>query len=146
MTSNPAPNQAVADNLKQIKAEGSRRSKTIGKIFRAALAEAVTELKAGTTTIRPLAKTLAGNTVHAVKDKSQELNANVRQILRETAVDEPDKLTRLKLQLQAILKVVRATLFTRAPMNSPESVPHIQTDSVSAQDTVVTLEVVAKAQ
>jgi hypothetical protein len=111
MTTSHRPN--MTDNLKEIRSEGSHRAQKIGRIFQTAWTDLATELKEGTTTIRPLAQELAQETAAVVKEKGQAVNANVRKALQETTVDDRDLLERLKLQVRAILRAIRDTLLTR---------------------------------
>ncbi|MEL6139297.1 MAG: hypothetical protein AAFR42_18070 [Cyanobacteria bacterium J06628_6] len=106
-------NAQMNENLKQIKIEGGQRSQKIGKIFRAAFAEAATEVTAGTQTVRPLAKELANAVAETAKVKGQEVTVNVRKAFAETAVDEQDFAVRLQLKLQAIFKAIRETLLSK---------------------------------
>ena len=64
--------KAVNENFEAIKTEGGQRSRKIATIFKSAFAEAIAEVKDGSTTVRPLAKDLAGNAVQIAKEKGQE--------------------------------------------------------------------------
>jgi hypothetical protein len=130
----------INDNVQQIKAEGGRRSQKIGQIFQAAFTEVVSEVKDGTTTVRPLIQALADSTVHTVKEKTQEVNTNVRQALKDHPIEESDLMTRIKLQLQLIFNTIKATLV------APSSVDEVTTTTVetgSAANHIVTLDTLA---
>ena len=118
MTSTNA--QAANDNFKSIKEEGGRRTQKIADILKAAFSEAVTEVKEGTGTVRPLAKDLAGNAVEVVKEKGQEAYENAKQAAQDTANDEKDIIARFKLKLQAIVDAIKATLFSQAETSEVE--------------------------
>ena len=105
--------QAVNENFETIKAEGGRRTQKIADILKSAFSEAVTEIKDGTSTVRPLAKDLAGNAVQVVKERGQEAYVNARQAAQETATDETDIVIQFKLKLQAIVDAIKATLLGR---------------------------------
>ncbi|MEM6254179.1 MAG: hypothetical protein AAF821_14780 [Cyanobacteria bacterium P01_D01_bin.156] len=109
MTSTNA--QAVNNNFQSIKDEGGQRTQKIADILKAAFSEAVTEVKEGASTVRPLAKDLAGNAVEVVKEKGQEAYDNAKQAAQDTANDEQDIIARFKLKLQAIVDAIKATLF-----------------------------------
>lgn len=102
--------KAVNENFQSIKTEGGRRTQKIADILKSALSEAVTEVKEGATTVRPLAKDLAGNAVQVVKEKGQEAYVNAKQAAEETGTDEQDIIARFKLKLQAIVDAIKATL------------------------------------
>ncbi|MEM7064205.1 MAG: hypothetical protein AAF572_13705 [Cyanobacteria bacterium P01_B01_bin.77] len=102
--------QAVNENFQSIKTEGGRRTQKIADILKSALSEAVTEVKEGATTVRPLAKDLAGNAVQVVKEKGQEAYVNAKQAAEETGTDEQDIIARFRLKLQAIVDAIKATL------------------------------------
>ena len=102
--------KAVNENFQSIKAEGGRRTQKITEILKSAFSETMTEVKAGATTVRPLAKDLAGNAVQVEKEKGQETYVNAKAAAQETAVDEQDIITQFKLKLQAIVEAVKATL------------------------------------
>ncbi|MEO0491329.1 MAG: hypothetical protein AAFZ49_17525, partial [Cyanobacteria bacterium J06659_2] len=93
--------QRITEHLRQLKTEGGQRSRKIGKIFREAFIEAATEVKAGTQTIHPITKDLAGVVAETAKLKGQEVSTNVRKAYAETAVDEQDQTTRWQLKLKA---------------------------------------------
>ncbi len=105
--------QVINENFQSIKAEGGRRTQKIADILKAAFSEAVTEVKEGTTTVRPLAKDLADHAVQVVKERGQEAYVNAKQAAQETATDEQDIVERFKLKLQAIVNAIKATLFNR---------------------------------
>lgn len=102
---------AVNENFQSIKKEGSLRTQKIADILKSAFSEAVAEVKDGATTVRPLAKDLAGNAVQVVKEKGQEAYVNAKEAAKETAADEKDIITQFKLKLQAIVDALKATLF-----------------------------------
>ncbi|MBE9067039.1 hypothetical protein IQ260_10265 [Leptolyngbya cf. ectocarpi LEGE 11479] len=101
---------AVNENFQSIKEEGSLRTKKVTEILKSAFSEAVAEVKDGATTVRPLAKDLAGNAVQVVKEKGQEAYVNAKQAAEETGTDEQDIIARFKLKLQAIVDAIKATL------------------------------------
>lgn len=139
-------NEAMTQNLNQIKAEGGRRTQKISKIFKAALGEVATEVKEGTTTIRPLAQELAGEALNAAKTKGQAVNTNVRQALQDTTIDQDkDLIERLTLQLQAIIQAIRETLFTHKAEAVAETAPQLESEIAPNNDTVITLDAVADA-
>ncbi|MEM7796169.1 MAG: hypothetical protein AAF579_17160 [Cyanobacteria bacterium P01_C01_bin.118] len=104
---------AVNENFQSIKSESGRRTQKIADILKAAFSDAVTEVKEGAGTVRPLAKDLAGNAVEVVKEKGQEAYHSAKQAAQDTAVDEQDIVARFKLKLQAIIDAIKATLFSR---------------------------------
>ncbi len=111
--------QVVNDNFEAIKAEGGRRSQKIADILKSAFSEAVTEVKDGTSTVRPLAKDLADNAVQVVKERGQEAYTSAKKAAQETAIDEQDIITQFKLKLQAIVKAIKESLFTKAQETEP---------------------------
>ncbi len=117
--------QAVNENFQSIKAEGSRRTQKIADILKSALVDALTEVKDGASTVRPLAKDLADNAVQAVKEKGQEAYVNAKQAAEETATDEKGIITRFKLKLQAIIDAIKATLFAQESAQEPEMTPTV---------------------
>ena len=133
--------QAISENFQSIKSEGGRRTKKIADIFKSAVSETMVEVKDGATAVRPLAKDLAGNAVQVVKEKGQAAYVSAKQAAQETAVDEQDMMTQLKLKLQAIFEAIKATLFTQEPAVT-ETVALIQEDS---EHTIVTVESTADA-
>lgn len=119
--------QAVNENFQSIKSEGGRRTQKIADIFKSAFSEAATEVKDGASTVRPLAKDLADNAVQVLKEKGQEAYVNAKQAAKETAVDEQDIITRLKLKLQAIVDAIKAALLNQT--DSAESVALIEQET-----------------
>ncbi|NEQ48629.1 MAG: hypothetical protein F6K11_00640 [Leptolyngbya sp. SIO3F4] len=105
---------AVTENFQSIKTEGGQRTQKIADILKTAFSDAITEVKEGASTVRPLAKDLAGNAVEVVKEKGQEAYGNAKQAAQETANDEKDIIARFKLKLQAIIDAIKATLFSKA--------------------------------
>ena len=128
--------QVVNDNFEAIKAEGGRRSQKIADILKSAFSEAVTEVKDGTSTVRPLAKDLADNAVQVVKERGQEAYANAKKAAQETAIDEQDIITQFKLKLQAIVKAIKESLFTKAQETEPVAMIEQETEI----QTVVTVD------
>lgn len=112
--------QAVNENFESIKAEGGRRTQKIADIVKAAFSDAITEVKEGASTVRPLAKDLAGNAVEVVKEKGQEAYGNAKQAAQDTANDEKDIIARFKLKLQAIIDAIKATLLSQAEATADE--------------------------
>ncbi|MEM9808087.1 MAG: hypothetical protein AAF959_22705 [Cyanobacteria bacterium P01_D01_bin.56] len=137
--------QAANDNFKTIKEEGGRRTQKIADILKAAFSDAVTEVKDGASTVRPLAKDLAGNAVEVVKEKGQEAYGNAKQAAQDTANDEKDIIARFRLKLQAIVDAIKATLFSQnetseaEPMDEPIGLIEQETEV----HTVVTVETTA---
>ena len=105
--------QVINENFQSIKSEGGRRTQKIAEILKAAFSEAVTEVKEGATTVRPLAKDLADHAAQVVKERGQEAYVSAKQAAQETADDEQDIVERFKLTLQAIVNAIKATLFNR---------------------------------
>ena len=137
-----AKTQAVNENFQSIKAEGGRRTQKIAGILKTAFSEAITEVKEGTSTVRPLAKDLADNAVQVVKEKGQEAYVNARQAAQTTATDEKDIITRFKLKLQAIIDAIKSTLFAQAP-ETATTMPLIEQETDG--HTVVTVDSTADA-
>ena len=131
--------QAVNKNFQSIKSEGGRRTKKVADIFKSAFSEAMSEVKDGATTVRPLAKELADHAVQVVKEKGHDAYVNAKQAAQETAIDEKDMLTQVKLKLQAIFDAIKATLFVQ---DTTETVVLIEDD---AEHPVVTVESTADA-
>lgn len=123
--------QAINDNFQSIKSEGGRRTQKIADIFKVAFSEAATEVKAGATTVRPLAKDLAGNAVQVVKERGQEAYVNAKQAAQETAIDEQDVVTRLQLKLQAIINAIKATLFNQTEQTETTTLIEPEADNHS---------------
>ena len=128
--------QVVNDNFEAIKAEGGRRSQKIADILKSAFSEAVTEVKDGTSTVRPLAKDLADNAVQVVKERGQEAYTNAKKAAQETAIDEQDIITQFKLKLQAIVKAIKESLFAKAQ----ETEPVVMIEQETEIQTVVTVD------
>ncbi len=128
-------NQPMNDNFNAIKTEGGQRSKKVAAIFKSAFGEALEEVKAGATAVRPIAKDLAEQTAQTVREKGQEAYVNANKAARETAVLEKDLMTRLSLKLQAIIKAIRETLI--AGSQDAETVAQKELEQTSS---VVTLE------
>ena len=128
--------QAVNDNFEAIKAEGGRRSQKIVDILKSAFSETVTEVKDGTSTVRPLAKDLADNAVQVVKERGQEAYTNAKKAAQETAIDEQDIITQFKLKLQAIVKAIKESLFAKAQETEPVAMIEQETEI----QTVVTVD------
>ena len=135
--------QAVNENFESIKAEGGRRTQKIADILKSAFSEAVTEIKDGTSTVRPLAKDLAGNAVQVVKERGQEAYVNARQAAQETATDETDIVTQFKLKLQAIVDAIKATLLGQSEDGATEVVALVEKET--EVHTVVTVDSTADA-
>ncbi|MBX2863210.1 MAG: hypothetical protein KTR27_06610 [Leptolyngbyaceae cyanobacterium MAG.088] len=129
--------QAATDNFQSIKEEGGRRTQKIADILKSAFADAVTEVKEGTGSVRPLAKDLAGNAVDVVKEKGQEAYANAKQAAQDSGNDEKDIIARFKLKLQAIIDAVKATLFSPAE-ETEETEPVALIEQETEVHTVVT--------
>ncbi len=128
--------QVINENFESIKAEGGRRTQKIADILKAAFSEAVTEVKEGATTVRPLAKDLADHAAQVVKEKGQEAYVNAKQAAQETASDEQDIVERFKLKLQAIVNAIKVTLFNR--VEQTETVTLIKPET--EDHTVVTVD------
>lgn len=135
--------QAVNENFESIKAEGGRRSQKIADILKSAFSEAVTEIREGTSTVRPLAKDLAGNAVQVAKERGQEAYVNAKQAAKETATDETDIVTRFKLKLQAIVDALKATLLGQTEAGATEVA--ILVEKEAEVHTVVTVDSTAEA-
>ena len=134
--------QVVNENFQSIKAEGSRRTKKITDILKSAFSEAITEVKDGASTVRPLAKDLADNAVQVIKEKGQEAYVNAKQAAQAIAADEKDIITQFKLKLQAIVAAIKATLFSRtSETEEPETVALLEQDT--DVHTVVTVDATA---
>lgn len=129
-------NQAFSENFQSIKAEGGRRTQKIADILKSAFSEAVAEIKDGASTVRPLAKDLADNTVQVVKEKGQAAYVNAKQAAQETVTDEQDIITQFKLKLQAIIKAIKETLL--ANESEPETMAML--DQETDIHTVVTVD------
>lgn len=132
--------QVINENFQSIKSEGGRRTQKIADILKSAFSEAVTEVKEGATTVRPLAKDLADNAVQVVKERGQEAYVNAQQAAQETATNEQDIIVRFKLKLQAIVDAIKATLFAQAEttVETTETVPLIEQET--KVHTVVTVD------
>ena len=131
--------QVINESFQSIKSEGGRRTQKVADILKAAFAEAVTEVKEGATTVRPLAKDLADNAVQVVKERGQEAYVNAKQAAQETATDEQDIVARFKLKLQAIVDAIKATLLSKAEKaETAETVALIEQDDEA--HTVVTVD------
>ncbi|MEL6331351.1 MAG: hypothetical protein AAFN42_18335 [Cyanobacteria bacterium J06554_1] len=135
--------QAVNENFESIKAEGGRRTQKIADILKSAFSEAVTEIREGTSAVRPLAKDLAGNAVQVVKEKGQEAYVNAKQAAKETATDEADIVTQFKLKLQAIVDAIKATLLGQSEDGAAEVVALVEKEA--EVHTVVTVDSTADA-
>ncbi|MEL6229341.1 MAG: hypothetical protein AAFR24_05470 [Cyanobacteria bacterium J06627_3] len=135
--------QAVNENFESIKAEGGRRTQKIADILKSAFSEAVTEIREGTSAVRPLAKDLAGNAVQVVKEKGQEAYVNAKQAAKETATDEADIFTQFKLKLQAIVDAIKATLLGQSEDGAAEVVALVEKEA--EVHTVVTVDSTADA-
>ncbi|MEM1242801.1 MAG: hypothetical protein AAGI45_23465 [Cyanobacteria bacterium P01_H01_bin.26] len=130
--------KAVNENFEAIKTEGGQRSRKIATIFKSAFAEAIAEVKDGSTTVRPLAKDLAGNAVQIAKEKGQEAYVNASKAAKETATEEQDVVAQLKLKLQAIIKAIKETLFAKDQEDEIETVTLLEQEAEA--DTVVTVD------
>ncbi|MEO1591719.1 MAG: hypothetical protein AAFU71_10555 [Cyanobacteria bacterium J06632_22] len=133
----------LSENLKQIKTEGGQRSQKIGQIFRAAFVEAAAEVKAGTQTVRPLAKDLADVATETARFKGQQVSTNVRKAFTETAVEEEDLATRLQLKLQAIIKAIRDTLLSSWNREADAPVLPVEKETGADSHDGVTVETLA---
>lgn len=134
--------QAMNESFRSIKTEGGQRTRKIASIFQEAFTEAFTEVKEGTSTVRPFAKDLAGNTAQVVKEKGQAAYTSAKEAAQTTATDEQDVITRLALKLQAIVSAIKATLFSQAdaasakPVGLVEQAPEVTTVT-SADSTAI---------
>ena len=130
--------KAVNENFEAIKTEGGQRSRKIATIFKSAFTDAIAEVKDGSTTVRPLAKDLAGNAVQIAKEKGQEAYVNASKAAKETATEEQDIVAQLKLKLQAIIQAIRATLFAKGQEHEIETVTLLEQETETS--TVVTVD------
>ena len=121
--------KAVNENFEAIKTEGGQRSRKIATIFKSAFADAIAEVKDGSTTVRPLAKDLAGNAVQIAKEKGQEAYVNASKAAKETATEEQDVVAQLKLKLQAIIKAIKDTLFAKGQEQEVETVTLLEQEA-----------------
>ncbi|MEO0868782.1 MAG: hypothetical protein AAFY17_10105 [Cyanobacteria bacterium J06642_11] len=138
--------QAANDNFQSIKEEGGRRTQKIADILKTAFSEAVSEVKEGAGTVRPLAKDLAGNAVEVVKEKGQEAYVQAKQAAQDTGNDEQDIIAKFRLKLQAIVDAIKATLFSQA--EEAETIeplglidPETEVHTVVTEDAVTTVTV-----
>lgn len=130
--------QAINENFQSIKTEGGQRTRKIASIFQEAFTEAFTEVKEGTSTVRPFAKDLADNTAQVVKEKGKAAYTSAKEAAQTTATDEKDVITRLALKLQAIVKAIKMTLFgqTEAATSEPVGLvePATEVTTVTSAD------------
>ena len=118
--------KVVNENFQSIKTEGGRRTQKIADILKTAFSDAITEVNEGSSTVRPLAKDLAGNAVEVVKEKGQEAFDNAKKAAQNTANDEKEIFARFRLKLQAIVDAIKATLFSQTGTADTEPVALIE--------------------
>ena len=102
--------ERIAENLKKIRTEGGVRTQRIGQILQTAFVETTTELKAGVTHIRPMAKEVTDTAVNDFKQKGQKVATKLNDAWTDQG-DSPDLPAQLRSLLASIAKTLKASLF-----------------------------------
>lgn len=98
--------EKITTDLQKAKSEGSLRAERIRKIVQEAIAEAVTELKAGSTEIRSIAKDAIAAVVETVGSKSgeiqEEVSASVEGVIEGISQQKREAIAERQVQIQQL--------------------------------------------
>ncbi|PZO56103.1 MAG: hypothetical protein DCF15_09475 [Phormidesmis priestleyi] len=118
----------TAEQLKELRKEGSVRSQRIFKILRAAFtktaAEVAAEIKDGRTVISPLAKEVSAKTVATVKEKGQQAADTVNQTWQQEAQTE-DRTERFVKVVRSLANTLKQTFFPQAKQQAKKQADHL---------------------
>lgn len=129
------PEQRLEDNFKQIKAEGSARSKRITKILRTAFAESLSELKVGASNVAPDAKDASESVTRLIRDRGSDVAAKAMHTWKNGSLAREWRSWFLT-EIQAATRAIRATWLQkkRTDWSTNHSFPSDRPNSISGND------------